>query len=322
MIEITKETLEKLYKKHQNKLREPLMLMIPLICLIISLGIGVGALAGVFSDREAVMKLWLLLGGFLLWAAAFAVFLRSSEWIAIRTSGRGGILTLKVLKELHADEGFMSDEKINMLHQKLREAKLDDDKIMLTLFLRDIYVFRGELDMAEKALNAVDRSKFGSSLSPIYAVEFYASTVGLYSTAGDSASVTAAFADGEKFFDMCSDKNYRSFIMALNAYIDVHKTRGEYRKALELRLMLNSFNDDCRREQTDESNESPITRFMHGMCMFETAELYYLCGDLENAAKCLDIGGPALEKSQFFTQRANMLADSIREKSAVPTSDR
>lgn len=94
--------------------------------------------------------------------------------------------------------------------------------------------------------------------------------------------------------------------------INVEKARGNYRKALDLRLIKNEYENLFNSSTGASVQGTPLSRFLKGCVFVNSAELFYLCGDLDNAAKYLDIGGPMLSASVFYTNKANELSEKVR----------
>lgn len=299
MIEITREKLEKLYNNQGSQLKK---------CGIITLISWVIAI-GYFKLDEFVPESIRSFTSIL----ALAVFIFPFIYLGITKkklipAGNGA-----VVQEAFAyiKNDYLSDSAINFMYQKIGQASNYSDKTKLTLLLSNLYVLRGQYDDAINLLNSVDRSQFQGY--PTIGMNFYDDTISLYSELEDNDSVLAAYKDAEPFINECAERNYVCCSTALNILICTEKANGNYRKALDLKLMKNSFENQFNRTAASDEQSTPLSRILRGSVFFETAELYYLCGDYANAGKYLDIGGPLLNGCPQKTALANKLSDKIRQ---------
>lgn len=205
---------------------------------------------------------------------------------------------------------FMSDSTVHMLMGKINETYGFAEKTRLTLMLADTYRHRGQHNEAFELIRSVDITQFPDH--PDIGLLYYNYITDLYDDMGDSESILSAYADAELLLMECAEKNYLNCLIAVNLIICGEKNKGNYQKALELRLMLNDFHN--RNVSDSKSSPTPYLTFDNGIIMYETAELFYLCGDYKNAAYFLDTGGPMLSASAYETELANRLSAKISEK--------
>lgn len=307
MIEITKEMLEKTYNRQQNFLKS--VSVVTIVCWIIWFCyrrlydfIPEGLLLFAMLLRILIFFLPLI----------FAAVAKKK----IMPAGNGKIV-METFKDIQYD--FLSDRAVNRLYQAMGMANNAADKIKLQLLLADVFMFRGQYSDAVSMLNSVDRSRFMHY--PEIALTYFGDTVSVYNEMGDNNSVIAAYRDAEPFIKECAGRNYVCCQSALEICIIAEKAMGNYRRALDMRLMKNEFENKLNKDLIDRNlsyNKTSINTFNKGLVFFGTAELFYLCGDFSNAAKYLDIGGPMLAMSNVQTEKANELSAKIREALGSP----
>lgn len=304
MTEITKEMLEKAYKNNRSAVKGSLIYDFILFILYF---IFIFYISDNIPDEKRVLVKT---------AAFFAVIITSVIIAAISkkriTPSGNGRIVMDTYKQIQND--FISDKAIGIVYQAIQRTTAPADRIKLQLFLVDIFLFRGQYNESINIINTIDRSCFEKY--PDIAVAFYNDTIAVYSYIGDNASVIAAYEDAERFLNNKTLSNYITCKTAVSLLIDVHKARGDYRKALDMRLMMNEFenkfNKDIASYASSAVNKNNIALLVKGQIFYSTAELFYLNGDYSNAARYLDIGGPLLAMSPVDLQRANKLSAEIR----------
>lgn len=301
MINLTKETLDRLYKKQKTMLS---MGWIITIAVIVISEIARNMLYDVFPNKVALNSIILLID-----IMPFIYI-----WYTIKKlipAGHGKLLR-KAIKVMQYD--FISDNTVDMLYRLIGQAAKYTERVRLTGLLVTTYILRGQYNEALNLLYAVDRSGFNKY--PDVGMLFYADIISLYCDFEDYDSVLRAYADGESFIEASADRNYSCCSSAFSTMICVEKARGNYRKALDLRLIKNEYENLFNSSTGASQQGTPLNRLLKGTVFMETAELFYLCGDLESAGKYLDIGGPMLSASPYQTKIANKLSAKIREAMA------
>ncbi|MCI7766965.1 MAG: hypothetical protein MSJ26_03155 [Oscillospiraceae bacterium] len=297
MIDLTKETLDKVYKKQKNTIS--LWWIAGIIIFILYY-----FFLRIIPDRT--LRYFILFSLY----ALLIIFMRFT-FKKLIMSGFGR-LSKKAYKVLQQD--FMSESSVDMLYRYIGQAKKYPERVRLTLLLADIQTIRGKTNEALQIIYSVDRSGFDKY--PDLGMSFYSEIIEIYSYLEDYDSVLRAYSDGESFIDRAAENNYTCCITAFGAMINVEKARGNYRRALDLRLIKNEYENLFNSSTGASQQGTPLNRFYKGAVFMETAELFYLCGDLESAGKYLDIGGPMLSASPAQTENANRLSAKIREAMA------
>ncbi|MDE6593708.1 MAG: hypothetical protein K2K57_11690 [Oscillospiraceae bacterium] len=304
MVEITRERMELLYKAQKNSFSCTIV-----ICII---GTFISTILYVIGeDMQGSYRSVILL-------ISFAFFIIPIIYTVISFKkfippGNGKIVRA-AFQNMRYD--FLSDKTVNMLFESIGKAANYADKTMLTLYLCDVYLFRGQINEAISLINSIDRSMFVHY--PTIGMTFYEEVMSIYSVIEDNNSVIAAFADGEKFIDECAFRNYLCCSKAVGGLIMYEEARGNYRSALQLLLMRNEFENNIERDNRNSGSvlNHPLAQFSRGIVFINTAELYYLCGDLWEAGQSLDIGGPMVASCPFMLNRANTLSAKIRQAKA------
>lgn len=301
MVEITKDRLEMQYKIFRGYVGKTTIVSVVLTAVSLILFQISGGFDGAAASILRVLSLLSFAGVFV-----YAFHARSK----MIPPGHGGIVKSTMSQVRY---NFTSEGTVNFMFSQIGKAKNYPEKVMLTLLLADVYLFRGQIGEAISLLDSVDRSGFIQY--PTIGMSFYNDVISLYNAVDDSSSVLAAYKDAEAFIDECAFRSYICCQSALDIMIMVEKAGGNYRKALDMQLMKNDianiFENDARSSGVQQSD--PMTAFNRGMIFWSTAELFYLCGDMENAGKYLDIGGPMLSASPLFIQKANRLSEKIRQ---------
>lgn len=300
MINLTKETLDRLYKKQKTMFSMGWIITIAVIFLS---EIGRIALRDVF-DKSTLNTIILIID--------ILPFIYIGYTMKKLIPAGNGKLVKKAFRVLQQD--FTSESTVSMLYSSIGQAVKYPEKVRLTLLLANTQAIRGNINEALQLLYSVDRSGFDRF--PDVGMTFYGEIIETYSNVGDYDSVLRAFADGERFIEMAAERNYNCCVTAFGVMINVEKARGNYRKALDLRLIKNEYENLFNSSEGASQQGTPLNRFLKGAVFMETAELFYLCGDIDNAAKYLDIGGPMLSASPAETERANKLSAKIREAMA------
>lgn len=294
---LTKETLDRLYKKQKTMLSTGWIITIAVMIITEVIRISV---RGTDMDTSTLDLIILVID-----ILPF-IYIGYTIKATIPAGNMGNVR--KAFKGLKND--FASDNAENTLYRYLGQTSKYPEKIRLTLLLADMLTIRGKVNEALQLLYSADRSGFEKY--PDIGMSFYGEIIDIYSQIGDNDSVLRAFEDGRSFTEQSWDKNYNCCITAFGIMINVEKARGNYRKALDLRLIKNE-NENLFNSTTGASVQgTPLSRFLKGCVFMDSAELFYLCGDLENAAKYIDIGGPMLSASVFYTNKANDLSEKIR----------
>lgn len=301
MINLTKEALDRLYKKQKTMLSAGWIIIIAVFILSEA---ARQALDDVIADRVLLNMIILIID--------ILPFLYIGYTMKKLIPSGNSRLAKKAYRVLQQD--FMSESSVEMLYRFIGQAGKYPEKVRLTLFLADIQAIRGNINEALQFLYSVDRSGFEQY--PDIGMLFYTEIIEIYSQLEDYDSVLRAYADGESFIDRAAEKNYTCCITAFGAMINVEKARGNYRKALDLRLIKNEYENLFNSSTGASQQGTPLNRLLKGTVFMETAELFYLCGDLESAGKYLDIGGPMLSASPYQTKIANKLSAKIREAMA------
>lgn len=301
MIEITREQLEKLYKKQKRTLSTAVG--IGTVCWITSYTIyRTFVKADYLENLSTVFTIIALI----LFIIPFIVAASARKKLIPAGCGNAFNDAAAVIQG-----DFMSDRTVNILYQKIGEAKSFAEKSKIILLLCNVYQLRGQMQEALGMLNSIDRSQFVGY--PTIGMDYYNCTVDIYSQLEDTQSVLAAYADAEPFIRECSNRNYICCTTAVSILIKVEKAQGNYRKALDLRLLKNDFENQFNKTVAANQQGTPLSRLIKGGVFFETAELFYLNGEYEKAGKYLDIGGPLLSGSPSETERANRLSEKIRD---------
>ncbi len=301
MVEITRERMELLYKAQKNTLGSAVI-----ICVI---GVLISTvLYAMGEDMQGRSRSVIMLISFVFFVIPIInVFTIRKRLIP---PGNGKIVRA-AFQNMRYD--FLSDRTVNMLFESIGKTADYADKTMLILYLCDVYLFRGQINEAISLINSIDRSMFIHY--PTIGMTFYEEVMSIYSVIEDNNSVIAAYADGEKFIDECAFRNYLCCSKALGGIIMYETARGNYRSALHMQLMKNEFENNVERDNRNSGNvlNHPLAQFLRGMVFINTAELYYLCGDLWEAGQSLDIGGPMVANCPFMLSRANDLSAKIRQ---------
>ena len=301
MINLTKETLDRLYKKQKTMLS---MSWIITIAVIVTSEMVRLALYDVFPNRSTLNMIILIID-----ILPFFYIGYTRKKLIPAGNGR---LVKQAFRMLQQD--FTSESTVSMLYSSIGQAAKYPEKVRLTLLLANTQAIRGNINEALQLLYSVDRSGFDRY--PDVGMTFYGEIIETYSNVGDYDSVQRAYADGERFIEMAAERNYNCCVTAFGIMINVEKARGNYRKALDLRLIKNEYENLFNSSEGASQQGTPLNRFLKGEVFMETAEFFYLCGDIDNAAKYLDIGGPMLSASPAETERANRLSAKIREAKA------
>ena len=298
MITITREQLERLYNQQKKLLSAAVT--VPTICLIL----GIVLRRSYYSEDVSRIIDFVII---LLIVVPF-IFLGIIRKKLI-PPGNGKIVN-EAFSYMQQDP--ISDNTVNMLFQKIGQAGNYADKTKLILLLADVYMFRGQYNEAIGMLNSVDRSGFEKN--PVIGMNFYDDTISVYCALEDTQSVMLAYNDAEQFIMKCSSLNYICCHTAVNILINVEIAKGNYQKALEMRLMMNDFANQTNQRTEARMQATPINRIIKGSIFCNTAELFFHCGDYANAAKYLDIGGPMVAECAGLLDEANKLSAKIREK--------
>lgn len=294
---LTKETLDRLYKKQKTMLSAGWIVTIAVIVISEMIRITV---SGTDMDTPALDLIILAID-----ILPF-IYIGYTMKTIIPAGNMGNVR--KAFKLLKND--FASDNAENTLYRFLGQTSKYPEKIRLTLLLADTLTIRGKVNEALQLLYSADRSGFEKY--PDIGMSFYGEIIDIYSAIGDNDSVLRAYEDGKSFTERVGEKNYNCCITAFEIMINVEKARGNYRKALDLRLIKNEYENLFNSTTGASVQGAPLSIFLKGCIFMDSAELFYLCGDLENAAKYLDIGGPMLSASVFYTNKANELSEKVR----------
>lgn len=301
MVEITRERMELVYKAQQNALNGALV--IGVACSVI--GIFTIKSSDIFGETGRIISLII---AFALFGVTFFNIYRVRKKIIPPGQGR---IVRNAFQNMRYD--YLSDKTVNMLYESIGLAKNYADKTMLTLYLCDVYQFRGQINEAISLINSIDREMFIHY--PTIGMTFYSEVMGLYAMLDDTGSVLLAYKDGEKFIDECAFRNYVCCSQALSALITAETARGNYGKALQMQLMQNEFknNMDGELRKSGQTQNYPLAQLIRGITFCTTADLYYRCGNLWEAGQTLDIGGPLVAGCPFILARANDLSAKIRQ---------
>lgn len=294
---LTKETLDRLYKKQKTMLSTGWIITIGVIALTEVLRL---LFKDIVTDRAAFNFIMLIID---ILPIIYIVIMTKK----LIPSGQSRRLR-KVIKVMQQDP--ISDNTVNMLYRAIGEASKYPEKLRLTGLLVSVYSLRGQYREAFDLLFASDRSGFEKY--PDVAMLHFSDIICLYAEVGDNDSALRAYADGKRFFEAASERNYICCTTAFSAMIGVEAAQKNYRKALDLRLILNEYQNLFNSSTGAAQQGTPLNRLINGTVFMDSAELFYLCGDLDNAAKYIDIGGPMLSASPFLTGKANDLSEKIR----------
>ncbi len=305
MKEITVYQMEKLYKQQKNLLTAATAISISVFIVNYFLIQALNLSEKLSEHRSIIILISVILA-----AIPFAAVAVIKNKLIPKGNGRKVREAFSVIQK-----DVCSDRTINFIYSKISETENYPDQIMLKLFLVDLFDIRGQYAEAIEIINSIDRSKFDRF--PNIGMSFYGDVMSIYDHIGDYESVIAAFNDAEPFIEKCSNMNYVCCSGALNIEIIVEKARKNYRKALELRLMKNEFENRINKTIAASQQRTSLAGYLRGCVFYETAELFYLCGDMENSGKNLDIGGSMLAISPSATERANKLSALIRSTSTV-----
>lgn len=305
MLDITLERAQELHKRALNVKRNTFLSILNLCGVLLTIAIDIAVVVYCFGfSKLPVEGKLLILGLSYIPMGLMTLFMRHHEIndapVFINRA------TLNARKFSYMD--FTSDETIRKVSELRDKTSLFTEKCSVSMRICDMYLWRGQLGEAMKILSSVDRSAFKKN--PTLAVDFYTEAVEIYAAAGDTAGALAAFADGEPFFDKCGSRNYICLMHCLVAMCEAEKCRGNYSHALDIQLMRLKLN-------SGDSLTAPVTPFgyfLAGVDIVKTAELYFLCGDINKAAELLDQGGPMVWQSPYYTALANNLGDIIRQR--------
>ena len=275
---LTKETLDRLYKKQKTMLSAGWIVTIAVIVISEMIRIAV---RGTDMDTPTLDLIILAID-----ILPFICIVYTTKKI-IPAGNMGNVR--KAFKLLKND--FASDNAENTLYRLLGQTSKYPEKIRLTLLLADTLTIRGKVNEALQLLYSADRSGFEKY--PDIGMSFYGEIIDIYSMIGDNDSVLRAYEDGKSFTERVWERNYNCCITAFEIMISVDKARGNSTTGASVQ-------------------GTPLSRFLKGYVFVNSAELFYLCGDLDNAAKYLDIGGPMLSASVFYTNKANELSEKVR----------
>jgi len=304
LTEITREKLDKLYNKQKKT-------MLTIVGISTAGFIIIFSAARIYEDKSA-SELPITTAAIFIMAAALFIAAAIAKKKII-PAGNGPAVQ-DASRSLQRD--FLSDHAVDMLYRKICQTSNYPDKTKLMLLLCDVYMMRGQYNEALNMLGSVDRSRF--SEYPEVGMSFFDDTLFVYTELGDNDSVLRAYEDAKPFIEHCAERNYLCCSTALNIMITAEKARGNYRHALDMKLMKNEFENKLNQSTSAASVQtSPLTQYLRGCVFYDTAELFYLCGDYANAAKYLDIGGPMLAVCPTATQKANRLSDSIRNAMGI-----
>ncbi len=293
MLDITREQLEKLYNKQQFMIKA-----IVVYCCVTLVLYVVMRIAHIYALPVLLLSFILL------------IIITAAVRKKLIPAGHTSELVKEAYSSLQYD--YYSDGALNMLFTKLGRAQNFPEKTYLTLFAAEIYMIRGEADKAIAMLGNVDRSEFVKY--PTVGMSFYDDILSMYCQLGDYDSVMRAYRDGEPFIRECADRNYVLCNTAIEILIRAYTASGDPHHALELRLMKNDFQNRFKKSTSQMANQTttPFKQFLDGIVFLDTAELYYMCGDKESAARAVDTAGPLVAKSPYYLDRANRLSAAIR----------
>lgn len=300
MIDITREQLERLYKKQKTS-------------FAVNFGLCIGAglvtfiLGRLHRNGITVPGYWIIQIAVLIIPVVSLIYFKNKLIPKENTSKK----VIEAYRYLQND--FMSDNAVSFLYQKMGESSSFPEKTLIMMFLAEVYLFRGQIDESVKLINSVDRTQL--TKYPSVGMTVYSDIIGCYLEVGDKDSVLAAYRDAEPFIRECSGRNYQRCSSAVDLLSDVYLAAGNYRKALDLVLMRNDFMNqfETTAKKASAQQTAPLNAFLRGIQFYRTAELYYLNGEYQNAAKSLDTGGPMLAASQYFLRKANELSAKISQ---------
>jgi len=297
MPNLNEEMLEKLYNSQKKRLALNWIITIAVIVLTSFIRL---LFSDVFENSSSLILIHLLI-------SIIPFIFIFYTYKKIIPAGNGGLVR-KAYKVLQQD--YSSEASVEMLYRFIGQSSKYPEKVRLTLLLADIQTLRGNINEALQLLYSVDRSGFDKY--PDLGMSFYAEIISVYNNIDDSESVIRAYADSEIFMERAALNNYSCCITAFGAMTCVEKARGNYKRALELRLIRNKFENQFNSSIGASQQGTPLSRLISGSVFCETAELYYLCGDLDSAAKYLDIGGPMVSGCKFALEEANKLSEKLR----------
>ena len=226
MIDITKEQLERLYKKQKTVFG--INFGIVIVC------VGINVLLGSIHRHGVEIPGYLAITVILLIIPCLAVLYFKEKLIPKEQRSKSVIEAYKALQY-----DYTSDNAVHVLHQKIGQAQTFPEKAMISMFLAEVYIFRGQIEEAVYIVNSVDRSQL--TKYPSVGMSVYGDIISCYLEAGDNDSVLAAYRDAEPFIKECAERSYTRCNSAVGILIDVNKAAGNYRKALDLVLMQNEF---------------------------------------------------------------------------------
>lgn len=301
MTEITREMMAELAKKHESRM----MTSVALLVVMFGTAFLIWRNRYDLPDELFLPAIAAVIGMTVL---PFILVIRTKNKLSAMNSG----IYQEALNAVSGD--FTSDMAVNTLFEHMGWTEDFSDKAMITLLLCSIYRLRGQYNEAIGMLESINRSRFIEY--PVIGLRFYSTVTDIYTEIGGNESVLAAFADAEPFIDECAGRNYKCCAMALGIIINAERAKENYRKALELRLMKNEYENRFNAVSDNNSQPTPFQQFERGMVFFETAELFYLSGDCVSAAKYLDIGGPMIAANPAMLEKANRLSAELREKTS------
>lgn len=308
MVEITKETVEGLCMKKEDKNTFTLIFTV-ISCSAVIITAVVSSLSVLFSDRIPYLQLKTII---------MLVIAMTARIIVGCISGSSRGLNA-VSKEINGD--FLSDKAIDVLFEKMGKTEHFSEKTMLIILLGNIYRIRGQYKEALSMIGSVDRSQFTGY--PEMGLYYYYTVTGIYTELGDNDSVLAAFSDAEPFIDECACRNYNCCMTALGIIICGERAKGNYSKALELAKMKIGFEEKL--VSFDVPKSSVLKDLICGKMLLEKAELEFLDGhDIDSGYSEKDYYNkiqfdlntikPLISASQAFKKLSDDLSVRISEK--------
>ncbi|MBQ4486773.1 MAG: hypothetical protein II936_07190 [Oscillospiraceae bacterium] len=202
------------------------------------------------------------------------------------------------------NKDFTSDRILVMLKRAAAINLISRNKI--NMMLTDVYIYRGEIGNAlallEKIPARTDRQKLKKILSYTFIYELTDDRERLLSFEQETDEIIGR---NMNKFDMVRD------FLTISARIS--KTKGEYRKALEILDRLDALTAETRAKNDRQLMRASILyTFLKGFNLMKRAELLFLLDYIREAGETLSQAMPMLAYSPFVAQKAIDLMIQIR----------
>ena len=294
MLTITREKYQQLYNEQQRSMKivKAVGIAAPVIAVLILL----------FSHSVAASFF-----GIVLCVAPLIYIYKLREKLIPPGHGNNVKDVMNVMKY-----DLCSDKLVELIVRKINQTSEFCERTRLTILLADVYAMRGQINDSINVLYSVDKNMFRRY--PAVGLSYFQDLISLYVQYEDYDNARAAFADAESFIAEYYDKNYIYCMTAVELLINANIAYGNYTDALILQTIQNDISRQYESSDTNKQTAgTPLQNFITGERYLATALIYYNLGDMQQAAKFVDMGGPMLANVPHEVERANTLSRKIRE---------